>query len=118
VARYDDYKRKKDNKVQMALDTLGHLLAVHVTPANEQERAQAQELAQKVHHGSGQTVKPSFADQGYLSEKPAKAARDEGIELQVIKLPEAQKGFVLLPRRWAVDRSFGRLNWFRRLARD
>src|SRR6201996_4621032 len=48
----------------------------------------------------------------------AQAARDEGIELQVIKLPEAKKGFVLLPRRWVVERSFGWLNRFRRLARD
>ena len=46
------------------------------------------------------------------------AAREEGIELQVIKLPEAKKGFVLLPRRWVVERSFGWLNRFRRLARD
>jgi transposase len=45
-------------------------------------------------------------------------SHDEGIELQIIKLPEAKKGFVLLPRRWVVERSFGWLNRFRRLARD
>lgn len=56
---------------------------------------------------SGQTVKLAFADQGYTGEEPAKAAQDEGIELQVIKLSEAKKGFVLLPRRWVVERSFG-----------
>ncbi len=44
-AGYDGYKRKKGSKVQMAVDTLGHLLAVHVTPANEQERAQVGGLA-------------------------------------------------------------------------
>jgi hypothetical protein len=52
-------------------------------------------------------VKLAFADQGYTGEEPAKAAQDEGIELQVIKLSEAKKGFVLLPRRWLVERSFG-----------
>ena len=39
----------------------------------------------------GMLLKLAFADQGYTGEEPAKAARDEGIELQVIKLPEAKK---------------------------
>ncbi|MBR7960050.1 transposase, partial [Burkholderia vietnamiensis] len=64
------------------------------------------------------TVKVAFADQGYTGKEPAESARDEGIELHVIKLPEAKKGFVLLPRRWVVERSFGWLNRFRRLTRD
>ncbi|MGF6960870.1 transposase [Paraburkholderia youngii] len=102
----------------MAVDTLGNLLAVHITPANEQERAQVAELARQVQQVTGQTVKVAFADQGYTGEDAAQAARDEGIELQVIKLPEAKKGFVLLPRRWVVERSFGWLNRFRRLTRD
>jgi transposase len=102
----------------MAVDTLGNLLAVHITPANEQERAQVQELAQQVQHVTGQTVKLAFADQGYTGDAGAQAAREEGIELQVIKLPEAKKGFVLLLRRWVVERSFGWLNRFRRLARE
>jgi transposase len=117
-AGYDGYKRKRGSKVHMAVDTLGNLLAVHITPANEQERAQVQELAQQVQHVTGQTVKLAFADQGYTGDAAAQAAREEGIELQIIKLPEAKKGFVLLPRRWVVERSFGWLNRFRRLARD
>ena len=118
-AGYDGHKRKRGSKVQhMAVDTLGLLLAVHSTPASEQERAQVAELARQVQHVTGQTVKLAFADQGYTGETAAQAARDEGIELQVIKLPEAKKGFVLLPRRWVVERSFGWLNRFRRLARD
>ncbi len=60
----------------------------------------------------------AFADQGYPGEEPAEAVRDEGIEFQVVRLPEAKKGFVLLPRRWVVERSFGWLHRFRRLARD
>ncbi|MHA7685322.1 IS5 family transposase [Cupriavidus sp. PET2-C1] len=117
-AGYDGYKRKRRSKVHMAVDTLGYLLAVHITPANEQERAQVQELAQQVQRASGQTVTVAFADQGYTGDEPAEAARNEGIELQVIRLPEAKKGFVLLPRRWVVERSFGWANRFRRLARD
>ncbi|QBG93739.1 IS5 family transposase [Xanthomonas oryzae] len=117
-AGYDGYKRKKGSKVHMAVDTLGHLLAVQVTPANEQERAQVRSLAQEVQHVTGETVKIAFVDQGYTGEEPAQAAKEEGIELHVIKLQEAKKGFVLLPRRWVVERSFGWVNRFRRLARD
>ncbi|RKE34098.1 transposase [Paraburkholderia sp. BL23I1N1] len=117
-AGYDGYKRKRGSKVHMAVDTLGQLLAVHVTPANEQERAQVTELARQVQQATGETVKVAFADQGYTGEAPAQAARAQGIDLQVIKLDEAKKGFVLLPRRWVVERSFGWLNRFRRLARD
>ena len=117
-AGYDGYKRKRGSKVHMAVDTLGLLLAVHITPASEQERAQVAELASQVPHVTGRTVKVAFADQGYTGEAPAQAALDEGIDLQVIKLSGAKKGFVLLPRRWVVERSFGWLNRFRRLARD
>ena len=41
-----------------------------------------------------------------------------GLELRMVQLPEANKGFVLLPRRWVVERSFARLARFRRLSRD
>lgn len=75
-------------------------------------------LARQIQHATGQAVKVAFADQGYTGEEPAEAARDEGVELHVIKLPEAKKGFVLLPRRWVVERSFGWLNRVRRLDRD
>lgn len=53
----------------MAVDTLGQLLAVHVTPANEQERAQVGELARQVQQATGETVKVAFADQGYTGEE-------------------------------------------------
>ncbi len=117
-AGYDGYKRKRGSKVHIAVDTLGQLLAVHVTPANEQERAQVSELARRVQQATGQMVKVAFAEQEYTGEEPAQTALDEGMELQVIKLAEAKKGFVLLPRRWVVERSFGWLNRFRRLATD
>jgi transposase len=47
-AGYDGYKRRKGSKVHAAVDTLGHLLTAHVTPANEQDRAQVAELAGQV----------------------------------------------------------------------
>lgn len=117
-AGYDGAKRKKGSKTHIAVDTLGHLLALFVTPANEQDRTQVEELARQVQEVTEQSVQVAFVDQGYTGEEPAQAAQQAGIELQVVKLPEAKKGFVLLPRRWVVERSFGWAARFRRLARD
>jgi len=117
-AGYDGHKRKKGSKTHIAVDTLGHLLALYVTPANQQDRAQVEELARQVQEVTEQSVEIAFVDQGYTGEEPAQAAQSQGMELLVIKLPEAKKGFVLLPRRWVVERSFGWVARFRRLARD
>ena len=117
-AGYDGAKRRKGRKVHMAVDTLGHLLALHVTPANEQERQQVDELAAQVQTVTGGSVEVAFVDQGYTGEQPAQDAAAHGIELIVVKLAEAKKGFVLLPKRWVVERSFAWTGRFRRLARD
>ncbi len=117
-ARYDGVKCKNTSKTHIAVDILGHLLALYVTPANEQDRVQVEELARQVQEVTEQSVDVVFVDQSYTGEEPAQAAKRQSIELQVIKLPEAKKGFVLLPRRWVVERSFGWTARFRRLARD
>ena len=117
-AGYDGYKRKKGSKIHIAVDTLGLLLAAHVTPANQQERAQVKELAQAVQEVTQNSVEVAFVDQGYTGPLPEKDAKEAGLELIVVKLPEAKKGFVLLPRRWVVERSFAWTARFRRLARD
>jgi len=117
-AGYDGYKRKKGSKVHLAVDTLGHLLALHVTPANEQDRAQVEALAEAVQEVTGESVELAYVDQGYTGEEAFDAAAGHGIILEVVKLSEAKRGFVLLPRRWVVERSFGWAARFRRLARD
>ncbi len=117
-AGYDGAKRRKGRKVHMAVDTLGYLLALHVTPANEQERRQVDELATQVQEVTGDSVDVAFVDQGYTGEQAADDAAAHGIELIVVKLAEAKKGFVLLPKRWVVERSFAWAARFRRLARD
>ena len=103
-AGYDGGKRKKGSKVHLAVDTLGHLLALHVTPADVDDRAQVGRLAEAVQATTGDSLDLAYVDQGYTGEKPAKAARQHGIELEVVKLPDAKRGFVLLPRRWVVER--------------
>ena len=76
------------------------------------------ELAAKVQEVTGSSVKTAFVDQGYTGDNAANQARQAGIELEVVKHTEAKKGFVLLPRRWVVERTFGWLGRFRRLTRD
>ena len=117
-AGFDGHKKRKGSKVHAAVDTLGHLLALHVTPANEQDRAQVTQLAQAVQSVTEQNVEVAFVDQGYTGQEPAEAAAQTGIRLEVVKHHEAKHGFVLLPRRWVVERSFGWAARFRRLARD
>ncbi len=73
-AGYDGHKRRKGSKVHVAVDTLGHLLALLVTPANEQERAQVEELASAVQAVTGEHVELAYVDQGYTGEEPAAAA--------------------------------------------
>jgi transposase len=117
-AGYDGYKRKKGSKAHVAVDTLGHLLAVVITPANEQERAQVSELCRQVQEATDRNVQAAFVDQGYTGPAAAQQAQTHDINLIVVKLEEAKKGFVLLPRRWVVERTFAWLGRFRRLARD
>lgn len=117
-AGYDGYKRRKGSKVHIAVDTLGHLLALKVTAANEQERAQVGDLVQAIQETTGDKVEVAFVDQGYTGQEPAAQAAAHGIRLEVVKLEEAKRGFVLLPRRWVVERSFAWAARFRRLARD
>lgn len=104
-AGYDGAKRRVGSKVHAAVDTLGNLLSLLVTPANEQDRAQVGELAQAVQEATGQSVEIAFVDAGYTGDAPAEAAKEHGIRLEAVKLPEAKRGFVLLPRRWVAEKT-------------
>ena len=117
-AGYDGAKRRKGSKVHLAVDTLGHLLALRVTPADEQDRDQVGKLAKEVQEVTDRSVELAYVDQGYTGDRPAEAAEMQNIRLEVVKLPKTKRGFVLLPRRWVVERSFGWMARCRRLARD
>ena len=114
-AGYDGAKRKKGSKLHLAVDTLGHMLALHVTPASAEDRGEVERLARAIQAATGDSVELAYVDQGYTGERAAGAL---GIQLEVVKLPEAKKGFVLLRRRWVVERSFAWATRFRRLVKD
>ena len=115
---WDGHKRRKGSKVHAAVDTLGHLLALVVGPASEQERARVGELAEALQEATGESVELAYVDQGYTGEQPASEAEAHGIRLEVVKHEEAKQGFVLLPRRWVVERDFAWASRFRRLVKD
>jgi transposase len=76
------------------------------------------DLAEAVQEVTGQSVQIAYVDQGYTGEKAATAAQEHGIQLEVVKLSQAKRGFVLLPRRWVVERNFAWATRFRRLVKD
>jgi transposase len=114
----DGANRRKGSNVHLAVDPLGYLLSLHVTPANEQDRDQVETLAAAVQEVTGHHIEIAFVDQGDTGSNPAQTAKAHGMRLEVVRLPEAKRGFVLLPRRWVVERSFAWMTRFRRLARD
>ena len=89
-AGYNGAKRRKGSKVHMAVDTLGHLLTLHVTPANEQDRAQVAELAQAVQEITNDSVEVAFVDQGDTGQTAQDDPTRHGIRLEVVKLPDAR----------------------------
>lgn len=115
---WDGHKRMKGSKIHIAVDSLGHLLAAVVTPANENERKQVAELAKRVQDVTGESVEVAWVDQGYTGEEAEEAAAEHGIILMVVKHEQAKRGFVLLPRRWVVERSFAWMARCRRLVKD
>ena len=117
-AGYDGAKKRSGSKVHIAVDTLGHLLALSVTPANEGDRSQVEALCEQVQEVTGDSVQLVWVDQGYTGHNAATDAAQSGIKLHVVKLEQARRGFVLLPRRWVVERSFAWANRFRRLVKD
>jgi transposase len=115
---YDGAKPKKGSKVHAAVDTLGNLLALHVSSANEQDRGRVEELAEAIQEATGESVELAHVDQGYTGEKAAKEAEAHAMRLELVRHEEAKRGFLLLPRRWVVERDFAWASRFRRLAKD
>jgi transposase len=117
-AGYDGHKRTNGSKVHLATDTMGNPLALEVSPADEQDRQYVAELSEQTQIATQHAVQKAFVDQGYTGENAAAAAEKHGIELEVVKVEGVKGGFVLLPRRWVVERTNAWAARFRRLARD
>jgi transposase len=115
---YDGHKNKKGSKVHAAVDTLGHLLALRVSPANEDDRKQVERLAEEIQKATQENIEIAYVDQGYTGQRASELAAERGIRLEVVKYEEAKRGFVLLPRRWVVERDFAWASRFRRLVKD
>ncbi|MFD0938995.1 transposase, partial [Methylobacterium trifolii] len=103
-AGYDGAKRKRGSKVHLAVDTMGHPVALAVTPADVGDREMVGPLTQAVQAETDDGVDLAFVDQGYTGANAAEAAQANGVALEIVKAPEAKRGFVLLPRRWVVER--------------
>ncbi len=76
------------------------------------------ELAEAVQEATGESVELAYVDQGYTGEEAAEEAEAHGMRLEVVKHEETKRGFVLLPRRWVVERDFAWTSRFRRLVKD
>ena len=114
----DPHKKTRGSKVHISVDTLGNLLAVVVTAANVQDRDAVAALAHATQAATGENVELAYVDGAYRGPQAHDAGKEHGIRLKVVMVPEAVKGFVLLPKRWVVERSFAWFSRFRRLAKD
>ena len=116
---YDAGKKVKGRKRHVAVDTLGLPIECQITAASVQDRDALAPLLEAVHRNSP-WVKMSFVDGGYRGDEAQRAAFEASrISITVVKRTDTQiKGFVVLPKRWVVERTFGWINRARRLAKD
>ena len=115
---YDAGKKVKGRKRNIITDTEGNLLEATVTPADVQDRDGATDLIEML-TTNVPTLQLLFADGGYAGDKLRSAIEKlEGPALQIIRRCDTAKGFVVLPRRWVVERTFAWLNRCRCLAKD
>lgn len=113
-AGYDGAKGEHGSKPHVVVETLDHLLVLYVALTNVDDHDEVGRLAESIQDVIGESVPFAYVDPKYTDETLAEAARQQGIALDVVKIPEAKRGFVLPPRRWVVERSFA---WARRCQR-
>jgi len=110
----------KGRNRHLLVDTLGLILAVVVPVARVQDRDGAMSLRARLRHRFSR-LRVIWADQAYIGDlvtwlwalRPWRKVR-----LEIVKRPEGAKGFLLLPKRWIVERTFAWLGRYRRLSKD
>ena len=118
---YDGAKKIKGRKRYLAVDTLGLLLAVVVTSAGTDDAAAAPQVLQQLHCQDYPRLEVAWADSKYHHHRPnhgKSRKRNLPWRLEIVGRPPGTKGFVLLPRRWVVERTFAWLGRSRRLSKD
>ena len=114
---FDSGKLVKGRKRHLLVDTLGLLLAVVVTAASTSDPAGARLLLARL-GGGGKKLRTVWVDGTYRGTLLAWVAERYRFRLQAVLRTEEQKGFVVLPRRWVVERTFAWLSQYRRLSKD
>jgi putative transposase len=99
------------------VDTLGLVLAVVVHGADIQDRDGAKLVLRRLRRRFPR-LERIWADAGYAGALVAWAAKFGRWVLDIVKRPIGQKGFLVLPRRWVVERTFGWFSKYRRLSKD
>lgn len=110
-------KKIKGRKRHILVDTLGFLIAATVHAASIQDRVGAKHVIRKAKMKYEELVK-LWADGGYAGTLIAWAKETWGIDLEIVKRSDAGQGFIVLPKRWIVERTLAWLTRCRRLARD
>ncbi|HVO42685.1 MAG TPA: transposase [Aggregatilineales bacterium] len=113
----DGHKQRPGSQGHRGVARLGRRLTRLVTPANQPERAQGEARAEAVQASTDDAVEGALVDEGDPGAQAPPDAAHHGLRLAVVKRPDAISGFVLLPRRWLVERSLGWMARFRRRAR-
>lgn len=115
---YDPHKKVKGRKRHILVDTLGNLLEVVVLAANSRDRDGGKALLNKVERQIAVRLLKIWADKGYQGDWETWLAHEWHIALDIVRRAEGEKGFVVQPRRWVVERTFAWLGKYRRLSKD
>lgn len=118
VRGYDGNKKINGRKRHIVVDTPGNLLEVVVSAANLHDTKGGDLLLSKLEELTTLRLLKIWADQGYQGEFIDLVKQQWGIELEIVKRQEGQKGFAVQPRRWVVERTFAWLGKYRRLSKD
>jgi putative transposase len=114
---YDAGKKVKGRKRHIVVDTIGMLLMVVVHTADIQDRDGAKLVLERIRNRFGR-LKLIWADGGYAGQLIEWVKTTISCVLQIVKRSDVAKGFVVLPKRWIVERTFGWLGRYRRLSKD